>query len=385
MNRFAAPGRLARLGIPVLRWYGRRLAGASSPLIVNLCLTRHCNFRCAHCYVPHEDSAGNMPWALYTGILRQLRSLRTAYLYLSGGEPLLLPDLEERIRLAKQVVPYVHLVTNGFLLDSSRAISLARAGVDLVSLSLDGDPATHDAVRNQPGAYRRVLNALALLSRQNPPVTCQIVTQAAPWNVDQLEYLARLTDGLAFELRITAHVAYPRLADPERARHWRETITEASIERLQQVLDRFQAHYGRPYDPFLRLMPGYYRRLRDGSDFGDELFTRPCPVPLFYVNILEDGEVFACPGMKSSLYPGTGTDYGSFSCARQSLADVFASEAYRSMQRALRDCAACRDYLASCYVRPRLHFPLGNLIRYRLVPTWTRRGRGLSRPDGCGD
>src|SRR5260370_16123825 len=111
----------------------------------HLNVTEKCNIRCVHCY--WEEYGKNQDPSLQTigKILDQFKQLAGSYfengrhmLTLGGGEPTLRADLEDIIRLSVQRGFRVRLVTNAVLLDKARAVSLRKAGLEVVQVSLDG-------------------------------------------------------------------------------------------------------------------------------------------------------------------------------------------------------------------------------------------------------
>jgi Fe-coproporphyrin III synthase len=83
-------------------------------------------------------------------------------LILSGGEPLLRPDIFEIGQRAKKMGFYVGLSTNGTLIDKSNIDPIAAAGFDYVGISLDGMRATHDVFRRKEGAFDASLQGVKL-------------------------------------------------------------------------------------------------------------------------------------------------------------------------------------------------------------------------------
>ena len=83
-------------------------------------------------------------------------------LILSGGEPLLRPDLFEIAARARELGLFLALSTNGTLIDAAAARRIA-ARFDYVGVSLDGRPPTHDLFRRSAGAFERSLAALRRL------------------------------------------------------------------------------------------------------------------------------------------------------------------------------------------------------------------------------
>jgi MoaA/NifB/PqqE/SkfB family radical SAM enzyme len=126
-------------------------------------VTKRCNARCEFCDYWREPRGEEL--ADYAPIVRRFKPLVAT---LSGGEPLLRPDLEEVIRRIRAADPWVYLalVTNGALLTVERARGLRDAGLDQLSISYDYPDERHDRARGIPGLgakIRGLLPALAAL------------------------------------------------------------------------------------------------------------------------------------------------------------------------------------------------------------------------------
>jgi heme d1 biosynthesis radical SAM protein NirJ len=127
-------------------------------------LVRRCNLTCKHCYSISADK--DFPGELSTGevfeVMADLKKFGVPVLILSGGEPLLRPDIFEISREAKNQGFYVGLSTNGTLIDQANIGQIAAIGYDYVGISLDGIKDTHDRFRRKAGAFDASLNAARL-------------------------------------------------------------------------------------------------------------------------------------------------------------------------------------------------------------------------------
>jgi len=131
-------------------------------------LTTRCNLQCPMCLKQRHDAEfleGDMPDNIFTALLPVLPTMEA--LILNGiGEPLLHPRLDEFISLAKEKMAksaWIGFQTNGLLIDRKRAMSLVRAGVDRICLSVDAvSPETFSNIR-QGGEFRGVEGALQML------------------------------------------------------------------------------------------------------------------------------------------------------------------------------------------------------------------------------
>jgi len=139
---------------------GPRRAPPGPVVIWNL--VRRCNLACKHCYSisADVDVPGELSTAEAERTMDDLRAYGVPVLILSGGEPLLRPDVFELSARAKSMGFYVGLSTNGTLIDDAMLERVAAIGYDYVGISLDGLEATHDRFRRKAGAFAASLAAL---------------------------------------------------------------------------------------------------------------------------------------------------------------------------------------------------------------------------------
>src|SRR3989344_2296480 len=117
-------------------------------------LIRRCNLTCKHCYSisADKDFPGELSTAEVYRVMDDLKAFGVPVLILSGGEPLLRPDIFDISRRAKDKGFYVGLSTNGTLIDESNIDRLAGIGYDYVGISIDGLTETHHRIRRREGA-----------------------------------------------------------------------------------------------------------------------------------------------------------------------------------------------------------------------------------------
>lgn len=127
-------------------------------------LIRRCNLRCKHCYSisGDVDFAGELTTSELFRVMDDLKTFRVPVLILSGGEPLLRPDIFDISRRAKDMGFFVGLSSNGTLIDERNIDTIAAIGYDYVGISLDGIGATHDAFRGADGAFEKSMRAVRL-------------------------------------------------------------------------------------------------------------------------------------------------------------------------------------------------------------------------------
>jgi heme d1 biosynthesis radical SAM protein NirJ len=127
-------------------------------------LIRRCNLACKHCYTTSADI--DFPGELSTSevftVMDDLKDFGVRVLILSGGEPLLRPDIFDIALRAKTLGFYVGLSSNGTLITKSNIDAIEALGFDYVGVSLDGLRNTHDAFRRGLGSFDRSLEGVRL-------------------------------------------------------------------------------------------------------------------------------------------------------------------------------------------------------------------------------
>ena len=127
-------------------------------------LIRRCNLTCKHCYSISADIdfKGELSTQEVYTVMDDLKAYGVPVLILSGGEPLMRPDIYEISHRAKEMGFYVGLSTNGTLITEENIDKIAAVGYDYVGISIDGLEATHDEFRQKKGAFRESMHAVAL-------------------------------------------------------------------------------------------------------------------------------------------------------------------------------------------------------------------------------
>ena len=188
--RARALARLVRAFVP--GWL-RRPAGPTRAVVA---LTRRCDLRCRFCHTWQLEPGQEMTADEVGRLCQGMPGL--TWLDLTGGEPFLRPDIEDVFARVLEQTPrlsVLHFPTNGSFAD--RAIACARLARRwrpevslLITVSIDGPPALHDALRGRDGSYRAALHAFEALRRVEG-VQAYIGTTVGPDNVDALGELER--------------------------------------------------------------------------------------------------------------------------------------------------------------------------------------------------
>jgi hypothetical protein len=106
------------------------------PVAAHLIPIRRCNLSCAYCN-EYDDHSSAVPTQDVLRRVDLLAALGTGIVTMSGGEPLLHPDLDQIIRHVRAQGMIATVITNGYLLTRDRITRLNRAGLDHLQISID--------------------------------------------------------------------------------------------------------------------------------------------------------------------------------------------------------------------------------------------------------
>jgi organic radical activating enzyme len=199
-----APFLALRLGrprdlLPALRNEAARRLGldrAARLTTLNVELTSRCNVVCSYCDVNHElgRPARDLELSVLERLLDETPGL-TTLLPFQWGEPLLHPGLVDAVAMGSARGLSVYLTTNGTLLDGQRFAAFSRAGLTRLTVSLDGDAASHQRRRGyaQEPILERLAEARAVRDRLRLPTALDVSMVVDDQVTDQLEaFSARL-------------------------------------------------------------------------------------------------------------------------------------------------------------------------------------------------
>ncbi|AGA33314.1 Heme d1 biosynthesis protein NirJ [Thioalkalivibrio nitratireducens DSM 14787] len=127
-------------------------------------LIRRCNLTCKHCYSisADRDFPGELSTEEVFSVIDDLKGFGVPVLILSGGEPLLRPDIFDISKRAQAMGFYTGLSTNGTLITDENIGRIAEVGYDYVGVSIDGIRDTHDHFRRRKGAFDESMNGIRL-------------------------------------------------------------------------------------------------------------------------------------------------------------------------------------------------------------------------------
>jgi len=123
-------------GLREFKLVAKGAADTSHPIMAHIIPIRRCNLSCTYCN-EYDDFSKPVPLETMLHRVELLGKLKTGVITLSGGEPLLHPELDDIIRGIRQHATLAGLITNGYLLTADRIRRLNYAGLDYLQISID--------------------------------------------------------------------------------------------------------------------------------------------------------------------------------------------------------------------------------------------------------
>ncbi|MDK1031226.1 MAG: radical SAM protein [Planctomycetia bacterium] len=227
------------------------------PRLIAWEVTRQCNLACKHCRAAarSEPYSGELSTEECFRLLDNIASFAKPIIILTGGEPMLRPDIYQIAAYAHNLGLRVVMAPCGALINDETAARIAASGISNISISIDGATAeSHDAFRGISGAFDSALGGIEAAKRAG--IDFQINTTVTRHNLEELP------DILALAVRMGAKVFNPFLLVPT-GRGKDLADQEITAEEYERTLQWFAAQ-GRGGQIPIRVTcaPHYQRILR---------------------------------------------------------------------------------------------------------------------------
>ena len=268
------------------------------------CTTR-CNLHCLHCGSDCAAATGDKDMPL-EDFLRAFDTIpkkeipRNFTVVLTGGEPLLRPDLSEIGHALRRRGVGWSMVTNGYLYDRAMHSRLMEAGLGALTISLDGLEEEHDWMRGHRGSYQRTLNAIAIAA-QEKRINFDVVTCVNQRNLLQLQAIHDLLASLDVpqwriftiipigrarshpELHLTDSQFVQLMEFIKAKRENTNTLTRSHTNTFMNVTFSCEGYLGQ-----------YERKVRQNPYF--------CHAGINIASVLIDGTICACPNIDRKAF-----------------------------------------------------------------------------------
>ena len=263
------------------------------PLVMSWNVTRECNMKCSHCYINATDKKldNELTTKEAKVLMDQIYQVSRPLLILSGGEPLLRPDIFELIEYGSAKGLKMGLGSNGSLIDDAVAAKLKAAGIATVSISLDSNiAAQHDEFRGVSGAWEKAVNACKALRNNN--VLVQVNTTLTQQNYNQIDDIMSLAEGIGVE---NFHLFF--LVPTGRG----TKLTDISPQKYEDMITNTFAKVSKHR---LNVRPScapQFMRIAKGMGLDMRQWIRGCIAGMYYCRIYPNGDVTPCPYLPIKL------------------------------------------------------------------------------------
>lgn len=254
-------------------------------------LTERCNLACRHCYQKGEHP-GETNLSAAREVAGEVSDMVESWAEMyhiafspsfnvTGGEPLLLPDIFDILEMLKGRGFHVYLLTNGTLIDARSARRLSGL-VDGVQISIEGPQAVHDAIRGK-GAFLKACSGAEKLLAEH--VFVSLNTTLSSLNVAHLDDILLLGVGLGVR-----RIGFSRLVPYGRGEALRDKmLTRAQVRDAYAKIHTFD---GGPVeaatgDPIAAPMDG-------GTEDAGEIAFAGCAAGVSGLTLLSDGTIMPC-------------------------------------------------------------------------------------------
>lgn len=163
-------------------------------------LTRGCNLRCRHCWMEpdsrdRDNGRSKVTAELFRSVIEEAEPLGLTAVKLTGGEPLIHPEIETILETVIDRNLVLNMETNGVVLTRPLAQKISLCRAPSVSVSLDAaDEDIHEWMRGVKGSYRSAIRGIENLAAEG--VSPQVVMSLGRRNRDQVEPMVRLAESL---------------------------------------------------------------------------------------------------------------------------------------------------------------------------------------------
>ncbi len=195
-------------------------------------LVRRCNLTCKHCYSisADKDFPGELATEEVFGTMDDLKAFGVPVLILSGGEPLLRPDIFDIAKRAKAMGFYTSLSTNGTLIGPDNIEAIAEVEFDYVGISIDGMRETHDVFRRKQGSFDEALNGIRQCREHGIKVGLRFTLTRD--NAADLPPLLQLMDEEGIDKFYLSHLNYAGRGNKNRKDDAHHQMTRTAMDLL---------------------------------------------------------------------------------------------------------------------------------------------------------
>ena len=251
-------------------------------------LTKQCNLRCHHCYIPKEIEKKELGLEKWFQIVDSCKDLGVGLIKLTGGEAMLHPHFWDIVKYINKNGISMRLYTNGSCLNKKTVENLKTVGISEIQISLDGGTEeTHDTFRNAPGNYKHILRTLPILIRFEIRVILSFTV--TDYNVNEINLFIREARQFPnVKIVISPYINYHQTYQGDRF----VDVSEETVEKLKECFENNKNIWS--------------DKIKYSLSFSN-LFIGYCGFGIYSLYIDSFGKIILCP-LLGNIQLGTITD-----------------------------------------------------------------------------
>jgi SynChlorMet cassette radical SAM/SPASM protein ScmF len=254
-------------------------------------ITEGCNLFCQHCWIDsnhlgHNQYQTALEPALFQEIIKQAKPLGLLRVKLTGGEPLMHPQIHELLRIVRDERVELVIETNGTLCTPEISKLIASCNNPSVAVSLDGaDRETHEWVRRTKGSFQNAIEGIQNLV--NEGIKPQIIMSLMRRNHGHIEDIIKLSEHLG-----AGSIKFNPIQPTSRGIELKKNGDTLTIKELIEIRNLiYNSLSNKTNLPLIYTYPLAFRSLH--SIFGSERSGGVCGI-LSVLGVLSDGSYALC-------------------------------------------------------------------------------------------
>jgi MoaA/NifB/PqqE/SkfB family radical SAM enzyme len=260
--------------------FEEKLRQGESIAIIQMQYSYVCNLKCQHCAISPlqgKQIVRTLKPADVADLANQADELGLARFVITGGEPLVFPDLDEVVAAINPERFYINVDTNGWLLDDAKAKHLKEIGVDRIQLSIDSFyPNEHDSFRGRKGSHERAMKAVDSALNAGLQIFIQtVVTKKRLYSNEFIKFIDYFNSR-----EIGVFVTYAKPVGAWQG-NFDDMVTKEDMHYFSENLEK-------KYNVYTHITPAY------GLDLG-------CIAVKQMFSVTHTGDVLPCPYIQISL------------------------------------------------------------------------------------
>ncbi len=241
---------------------------------IQLEITNKCNLRCKHCYLGEYEE--NIDYIMVESLISQAKDMGVVNFDITGGEPLLYPEIEKILSKILEMGMKIVVFTNAVRLPQKVKLLIDKYYGIQFKISLDGwDAESHDYIRGR-GTYKKTIENIKTIKNSNVPVSINVVLNSK--NIIGVNKFQELSKEL------NTPFIYDRF--------------------LPFVRNDFLSITDEEYINTITKIEGFQRQCNSVTVESSNLESYYCEAGNSYVYIRSNGDVVFCPTLSSSGFCG---------------------------------------------------------------------------------